>query len=186
MVNSENWIVISKQDQMMIDDFANMQIERLRSGKRRASKHDPTFLQSKDSILIGYRGEWAVSRWLEIQMDFTTDARVAMGGDLDFGIEVKTTDNPNGNLFCSAKTYADYIKRNLKTPVVLAKTCSWPWVELPGWIFANELPKFPFKRIDIRHNPGFLVPINRLRPMSELKKLCNDWQKVVYLAQKIS
>lgn len=174
-----DWILVSGQDKLMVEEFSAFQYQRLEQKKRFASKDDPTFLPSKESILTGYKGEWAASRWLEIEMDFTTDAKQAMFGDLDFGIEVKATTNPSGNLWCSLKTLNDYIRRSPNTPVICAKVAYWPWVELPGWLYAKEIKKFPFTKTHERHNNGFLVPLKNLRPMSDLKKLCEHWKKTL-------
>lgn len=174
------WICLAQDDRDFIDSFALNQIQRLRAGKRRAAKDDQTFLSSDVSILAGYRAEMATARYLGIDFDQTISAVNSSKGDLEFGIEVKATEKPKGNLFCSEKTLRDYLKRSIHTPIVLARVDAWPFVELVGWIFAKDVSRYPFQQTHARHNKGYLVPIEKLQPMIELQNLIAYWQVYNY------
>jgi hypothetical protein len=148
------------------DFFIDLLVERDRairdSGRRFFSPNDQPFLDNDRALLVGSRGEVAVAKYLGVSVNY--DKAKVMDGDLDLGIEVKSTDIANGGLFVSKNTLDAYLERNEKTPICLAR------VEIPGWILARSAVDYPFMRTDPRHNAGYLVPASKLRPIDELKK----------------
>jgi hypothetical protein len=176
-LETDHWIVLSGQDQAFIDEFASRHIANKYNGIRKDARNDRTYLKPKDSIRAGYRAEYAVARYFGLKFNDTFDVNDALAGDLEYGIEVKTTDNPVGGLYCS-KTKCDlYMKRSPNTPVIGCRTAHWPWVEILGFMYARELGAFPFNKTNPRQNSGWLVPPHRLRGVPELKKLIDHWKK---------
>lgn len=147
------------------------------TGKRKIPKNDKRFLNPEQAVTDGLRGEIAVARYLKLKWFGELSSDDNIRGDLEFGIEVKATSNPRGNLYCSQKTYNDYMRRSPNTPIVLARVDAWPWTELPGWIFAKDLILFPFNRSNARHNSGYLVPVKSLSPLNELEDLIKYWHE---------
>lgn len=182
LYDDEEWIIPCEQDRVSIDKFCREQIELVRSLKRKAGKGYPTYLKPERSILSGYRAEMATSRYLRIDKLDHVSAFNGRGnlnwdkGDLEYGIEVKATENPNGNLFCGEKPLREYIQRSSNTPVVGVQIAFWPIVIFQGWIRAYDIQKYPFKGNNVRHTAGYLVPTDKLRRMSELKELIKQWK----------
>ena len=169
------FIAVSEQDQRLTDSVIEKVLAHERAGKRRIPKNDQRFLPVEIAETDGMRGECASARYLGLRWKL---AEVGWSewsaGDLGYGIEVKSTSKPNGNLYCSSKTHADYMRRNMNTIVMLARVDAWPWVEFPGWILAKDLPRYPFTPTNARHNSGFLVPVEKLQPIDSLAQWCFD------------
>jgi hypothetical protein len=178
------WIGLSGQDQVLCDAVFNDNLDLERKGKRKRPENDKGFLKSEISLLCGTRGEIAVSRYFNLRWHIgelkesgkKLTNQDFYGSDLEFGVEAKATDYPNGGLFVSGKTHADYMQASPNTPVVLALVDAWPFVEIPGFMFAKEIPNYPFNKTKAGHNSGFLVPVNKLRKVEEFIKLLDHWR----------
>lgn len=162
------FIALSIQDQKLTQVLIEAELAHEAKGKRFIPKNDQRFNNKIQTLTEGIRGELAVSRYLKISFSRELSKVDHFSGDLQFGIEVKATGKDNGNLYCSKKTHADYYARDKNTPIVLARVSNWPWVELPGWLTASEVVRFPFNRTDPRHNEGYLVHVSHLRPIEQL------------------
>lgn len=182
---THSWIGLSGKDQVLCDAVFNDNLELDRKGKRKRPDNDKGFLKSEVALLLWTRGEIAVSRYFNLNWK-TGDLKASgkklinedfYGADLEFGVEVKATDNPRYGLFVSEKTHEDYMRASPNTPVVMALVDAWPFVEIPGWMFAKEVPAFPFNKTNPRHNSGFCVPVNKLRPVEQFNKLLDHWRK---------
>lgn len=170
------WILISGSDHHLVDERVSREIRNEKAGKRRIPKNDRRFLPQGEALLAGARGEIAASRYFYLEWSSNLPNPDHMNGDLELGIEVKATDWPDGNLHVSQKTLNDYLVRSRHVPIVLARTGMWPYVEFPGWIFAGEVSKFPFKKTNHFQNDAFQVPVSELRPIYELEALISSWK----------
>lgn len=173
----EHYIWLSGQDQELAKKKIEFKLEDQRLNPGKYSWKEKSVLKTRDRITDGIRAEIAVARYLRMDWNLEHELDDIRGSDLEFGIEVKGTSIPEGNLYCSDNTLGHYIKRSRSIPVVLARVGFWPMVEFPGWIMSGEISKYPFQNQLAKHNRGYLVPVNKLKSMVELEDLMIYWKK---------
>lgn len=176
-VECDHWIVVTGADRELAEAKITFKLNDIKVNRDKYSWVEKSVLKDSARVSEGIKGELAVARYLKLDWGLEHDLRDNRGSDLEFGIEVKATSYPSGNLYCSDNTLGHYIRRSSKIPVVCARVGFWPIVEFPGWIFSGEIAKFPFQANEHKHNRGYLVPSDKLKPMNELEDLIAYWKK---------
>lgn len=176
-LESDHWILLSLQDQEFIDAKIDAILrDNAENKKKFTAKQNRQIIETPKAIRCGYRAEYALSRYLNLKWSNEQIGNYHKP-DLEYGIEVKATDKPAGNLWCSQTHLDGYLRRDPNTPLVCVVMAMWPWVEFHGFLYAREVQRYPYQAPGFRGNAGYLAPRDKLRPMEKFKELVEYWKK---------
>lgn len=177
-VESDHWIRICDQDIAMAGRIAECVLEREKQKKIKNRGGNRQIKDREFAHTLGFCGEAAVARYLDIEW-YSPETIKDMGarhkGDLQFGIEVKTREEPGRQLLMS-KFALD--KLHPRTPIVHVIGAVHPTYELMGWVLAKDFMNHA-KRLESgarEINHCYIIPDAKLRNIDELKGIIEQWK----------
>jgi hypothetical protein len=157
-LDSEHWIRLLDDDARYAKGIIDRINNKIISGAVKNREDRKQYL-SPERANMAFYAELAFARYADIKW-YEGDLSLRHLGDCEFGIEIKSTENPNYDLKVHKNEIHD------KRPYVFVRSHFHPIHQFMGWMSGAEIRKFRAQNPKL--HDMYLVPIDKLWTLTTL------------------